>query len=210
MSSYKPFRRFLQESAADKRHCTFVFGRFNPPTIAHEALLDAATTIAKRSRKEYRDSALMILASNRQELDREVMPCKEKVKFLRLLFPKHRKEIVDSCRISSLLEAAVHVFDEGFTHATAVVGSNKVSSYNTLLQKFNGAGGKDHGYYDFSVIRAVSSGLRDPDVYDVSGISATAATDLVQEDDYENFAMIVPGTEKQKTALFQYLRNLMK
>ena len=64
----------------------FTFGRFNPPTIGHEKLIQA---VAKQAG---RDDYLIFTSHS---LDKKKNPLKSdvKVKYMKLMFPKHAKSI---------------------------------------------------------------------------------------------------------------------
>ena len=83
---------------------TFTFGRFNPPTIGHEKLMDAT----KKSGRNYR-----VFASQTQDSRRNPLDYNTKVKYMKRMFPKHSRNI-QSDNVRTAIDAAVKLHDEGF------------------------------------------------------------------------------------------------
>ena len=142
----------LVEARGDE--ITFTFGRFNPPTVGHEKLIDA-TKLA--SGKDYR-----VYASHSQDAKKNPLHYNNKVKWMKKIFPKHKSKIQEGGNYRTALDVAVKLYDEGFLNLTMVVGSDRVREFNTLLKKYNGVQSR-HGLYDFKTIKVKSAGERDPD-----------------------------------------------
>ena len=107
--SIKSFNDFLTESA---KEVTFVFGRFNPPTIGHEKLFD-------HLKKVSRGGAYRIYASKSVDSKKNPLLFKDKIKFLRKMFPKHARNIMSDKDVRTVLDIAVKLYDQGFTKANA-------------------------------------------------------------------------------------------
>ena len=73
-----------------------------------------------------------------------------------------------------------------------VVGSDRVTEFDTLLNKYNGVNGR-HGYYGFDNIEVVSAGERDPDAEGVTGMSASKMRAAAVDGDFDTFKMGVPS-----------------
>ena len=73
----------LVEARGDE--VTFTFGRFNPPTIGHEKLMDATKKIGRNYR---------VYASHTQDANKNPLDYKSKVSYMKRMFPKHKKNIV--------------------------------------------------------------------------------------------------------------------
>ena len=101
----KRFSDYLTEAT---KEVTFVFGRFNPPTIGHEKLFN---TLKKVSR----GGAYRIYASKSQDPKKNPLAFKDKVKFLRKMFPKHARNIMADPDVRTVLDIAVKLYDQGFT-----------------------------------------------------------------------------------------------
>ena len=179
----KRFSDYLTEAT---KEVTFVFGRFNPPTIGHEKLFN---TLKKVSR----GGAYRIYASKSQDPKKNPLAFKDKVKFLRKMFPKHARNIMADPDVRTVLDIAVKLYDQGFTKVTMVAGSDRIKEFDVLLNKYNGVDSR-HGFYQFEgSIRVVSAGDRDPDSEGVSGMSASKLRALAAAGDLQKFAQGVPG-----------------
>ena len=183
----KSFSDYIVEST---KEVTFVFGRFNPPTIGHEKLFD---TLKKLSR----GGAYRIYASKSQDPKKNPLTFKDKVKFMRKLFPKHGRAIMAYADVRTVLDIAVKLYDQGFTKVSMVAGSDRVKEFETLLNKYNGESSR-HGFYQFEgVIKVLSAGERDPDAEGVSGMSASKMRLAASQGDVNTFAKGIPSSNAQ-------------
>ena len=89
-----------------------------------------------------------------------------------------------------------------------VVGSDRVTEFDTILQKYNGVKGR-HGFYNFESINVISAGERDPDAEGVTGMSASKQRENARENDYSAFAQGVPSkmSDKDTRKLFNDVRK---
>ncbi len=158
----KTFSDYLSEAKGD---VYFVFGRFNPPTNGHEKLFDKLKSTAGSG--TYR-----IYASKSQDPKKNPLSFKDKIKFLRKMFPKHARSIMADADVRTALDIVVKLYDQGYTSATMIAGSDRVKEFETILKKYNGVSSR-HGMYDFDNIKVVSAGERDPDAEGASGMSAS-------------------------------------
>lgn len=197
----KKFSEFLSE-AANPKSIVFAFGRFNPPTNGHEKLMDKVASVAKGG--QYR-----IYPSQSSDPKKNPLKFDEKVKFMRKMFPKHARSIIADKSIKTAIEVATKLYDEGFTKVSMVVGSDRVSEFETLLNKYNGVKAR-HGYFNFkNGIQIVSAGERDPDSDDVSGMSASKLRAAATANDFEVFSKGMPSGYKDAQKLFNAIRTGM-
>ena len=184
--SIKSFSDYIVESS---KEVTFVFGRFNPPTEGHEKLFE---TLKKVSR----GGTYRIYASKSQDPKKNPLPFKQKIKFMRKMFPKHARNIMADPDVRTVLDIAVKLYDQGFTKVTMVAGSDRIKEFDILLNKYNGMKNR-HGFYQFEDrIRVISAGHRDPDAEGVTGMSASKLRAFVAAGDLQGFAdnsLEVPG-----------------
>ena len=155
------------------------FGRFNPPTIGHEKLLDA---VAKEGVDSYRIYPSRTVDPKKNPLEPEV-----KVQFMNEMYPSHSEAIVNDSGMSNIFNVMVALQDEGYTGVTLVVGSDRVSEFKSLLEKYNGQA------YEFEELNVVSAGDRDPDAEGVEGMSASKMRAFAASGDLESFTEGVPG-----------------
>tara|TARA_B100001094_G_scaffold160309_1_gene155030 strand:- start:931 stop:2229 length:1299 start_codon:yes stop_codon:yes gene_type:complete len=196
----KKFSDYIVESS---KEVTFVFGRFNPPTEGHEKLFE---TLKKVSR----GGTYRIYASKSQDSKKNPLPFKQKIKFMRKMFPRHARNIMADADVRTVLDIATKLYEQGFTKATMVAGSDRIKEFEILLNKYNGQKNR-HGFYQFEErIRVITAGTRDPDAEGVTGMSASKLRAFVAAGDLQGFAdnsLEVPGEGIQ--VLYYALRKGM-
>lgn len=196
---FKSFSDYLTEQ---KGEIVFVFGRFNPPTTGHAKLFDELKKVARGN--QYR-----VYASQSSDKKKNPLTFKEKIKFLRKMFPKHARNIMADQDVKNVIDIAVKLYEQGYTKITMVAGSDRVAEFEKLLNKYNGVTAR-HGYYEFKdSIKVVSAGDRDPDSDDVSGMSASKLRAAAAANDLETFSKGMPEGFKQITDLFNAVRTGM-
>ena len=178
---------------------TFTFGRFNPPTIGHEKLMDAT----KKLGRNYR-----VYASHTQDANKNPLDYRTKVNYMKRMFPKHSRSI-KSDNVRTAIDVAVKLHDEGFKNLTMVVGSDRVGEFKKLLKKYNGVQ-STHGLYNFKTIKVKSAGERDPDAEGVSGMSASKMRKAAQSNDYKSFAQGLPPGFRDGKKLFKDVQKNMR
>ena len=189
-SKKKSYEQFIKEARGST--AVFTFGRFNPPTIGHEKLLNVvASTASKAKGDQY------VFPSHSQDAKKNPLTNDQKVVFMKMMFPKHRNSIMKT-DVRTAFEAVSELHDmKKYSKIVMVVGSDRVKEFNTVLNKYNDVEGK-HGYYRFDDIDVISAGERDPDSDGVSGMSASKMRAAVAEGDYDSFKMGVPPTVSEK------------
>ncbi len=193
----KSFSTYLKE---EKGEITFAFGRFNPPTTGHEKLFDKL--------KEVSGGSYRIYGSKSQDPKKNPLNFKQKVKFLRKMFPKHARSIMADGNVRHVMDIAVKLYDQGYTSVTMVAGSDRVEEFKILLNKYNGVKGR-HGFYDFKDgVKVVSAGERDPDAEGVTGMSASKMRAAAADGSLQTFAKGVPSGYNPKD-LFNAVRKAM-
>ena len=126
---------------------TINWGRFNPPTIGHEKLLDVSHM---KGTGEHRIYATQTTDSNKNPLE-----WKTKIKYMRKVFPKHARMILMDKKVKTIFDALVIAHDDGFKNLELVAGSDRVKEFEKLVNKYNGKKGP-HGFYDFAEITVIS------------------------------------------------------
>ena len=165
---------------------TLVFGRFNPPTIGHQKLLDSAKSIA--------DGDLKIYPSRSFDPKKNPLDPNQKTSLMKKMFPDHAENIVNDEGVKSIFDALKLANDEGYSNVQIVVGSDRVSEFDSLAQKYNG------DLYEFDSIETVSAGERDAEGEGVEGMSASKMRKAASENDFETFRTGIPDTVDDKTA----------
>jgi nicotinic acid mononucleotide adenylyltransferase len=125
---FKSFSQYLSEA---KGEVYFVFGRFNPPTPGHDKLFDVLKKTAGSN--PYR-----VYASKSQDAKKNPLSFKDKIKFMRKMFPKHARSIMADADVRTALDICVKLYKQGFTSVTMVAGSDRLQEFQVLLNKYNG------------------------------------------------------------------------
>ena len=196
----KSYQTFLTEKKGDT--VIFTFGRFNPPTVGHEKLALAVVNVSKLKGGDF-----FIYPSHTQDSNKNPLNQKEKIKYMKLMFPKFRNNIIASTG-KTALEIASELYDKDYKNLVMVVGSDRVQEFQRILDKYNGED-KAHGFYDFDKIEVVSAGERDPDAEGVSGMSATKMREAAVEGDFQTFRKGIPDSlsDKDTMAMFNDIRK---
>lgn len=176
---------------------TLTFGRFNPPTIGHEKLIQQVANAAKGDFRIY--------PSRSQDPAKNPLDPNTKVEWMKKMFPDYADAIISDEKMRNIFDVLKNVAAEGYTEVNIVVGSDRVSEFQNLAQKYNGS------LYNFNNIQVISAGERDADAEDVSGMSASKMRKAAMDDQFEVFKKGVPNTLKdsQKEELFRTLQDAM-
>ena len=195
-------KKFSEIIEARGDTAVFTFGRFNPPTTGHEKLMEAVAKQAKKNSAPY-----YIFASHSENAKKDPLPYAKKLAYMKKMFPKHaRNLVVDKAR--NVFEIAVTLHNKGHKSIIMVVGSDRVTEFETLLNKYNGTEAR-HGYYGFDNIEVVSAGERDPDAEGVTGMSASKMRAAASANDFDSFKNGLPSNFKQGMSLFKDVRKYM-
>ena len=184
----------------------FTFGRFNPPTLGHEKLVTAVANVARREGGDY-----FVYPSRSQDSKKNPLDQITKIKYMKKMFSKHKKNIITSTG-NNALEIASELQSKGYTNLVMVVGSDRVKDFQSLLDRYNGDENKAHGFYDFNSIKVVSAGERDPDAEGVSGMSASKMRQSAVEGDFKTFRSGIPSSlnDKDTKKMFNDIRKGMR
>lgn len=168
-------RELLEDSV---KHVTFCFGRMNPPTIGHKQVFD---TMAKQG------GEMKIFVSQSQDAKKNPLDYSTKVKFIKAMFSEYASDMVEDSNLNTVVKVASYLYDQGYTAATFVAGSDRLEDMKKLLEAYNGVEGKSHGYYKFEVLDFKSSGDREDGAEGVAGVSASGARAAAANGDLEAF-----------------------
>ena len=187
------------EGQVDQGSISITFGRFNPPTIGHEALLSKVKAASKGG--EYR-----IYPSRSQDPQKNPLDPSTKIKFMKQAYPDHSNAIQSSEDMRTIFDVLTALDGEGYSSVNLVVGGDRVSEFNSLATKYNG------DLYNFDDIKVSSAGDRDPDGEGVEGMSASKLRKAAMDDDYDTFVSGMPEKlgRKGKQELYNTLRQAMQ
>lgn len=160
---------------------TLVFGRFNPPTIGHEKLLNGAQQVSG-------DGDLRIYPSRSVDPKKNPLDTNQKTELMKKMFPDHADNIINDESVKTIFDALKIANEDGYSNVKIVVGSDRVAEFDNLAQKYNG------DLYDFEEIDTISAGERDEDAEGVSGMSASKMRKAATENDFDTFRKGIPDT----------------
>jgi len=166
---------------------TVVFGRFNPPTIGHAKLLDAAKKAAGKG-------SLKIYPSRTQDKKKNPLDPDEKVDIMKQIMPDHADNIVNDPNSKTIFDVLKQGYDDGYSNVKIVVGADRVKEFAKLSGDYNGK------IYDYLGVEVVSAGDRDPDAEGVEGMSASKMRKAAADNDFKTYRTGVPDTIDDKTA----------
>ena len=177
---------------------TVGFGRFNPPTIGHEKLLNHIKKVADKG--EYR-----IYPSHSQDAKKNPLDSETKVGYMRKMYPDHSSSIVHDTGMKTIFDVLKGAHQQGYKSVNIVVGADRLQEFEKLANKYNG------NLYSFETINVVSAGERDPDSEGVEGMSASKLRKHAKDGDFETFSKGIPKAlgEKDAKKLYNTVRKNM-
>ena len=186
-------------SKEDLGPVTVAFGRFNPPTVGHEKLMNAAKSEAAGG--DYK-----IFPSRTQDDKKNPLNPDDKIAFMRQLYPKHGENIINDGDMKTIFDVLKKANEDGYSSINIMVGADRKSEFEKLANQYNGE------LYDFENINVVSAGDRDPDAEGVEGMSASKIRKAAAEDDFKTFLTGMPKAIDNKVAksLFDTLKRSIK
>ena len=189
----KSFTQFVSDLTP--KDVVFVFERFNPPTIAHEKLLEQVAETAS-------GSAYRIYSSHFEDAKKNPLKLEEKVKWMRKVFPKYARNVM-SDDVNTVFSICSKLYEQGFTRVTMMTESSRVLEFEALLNGHNGVQTND-GFYNFKegvkVIGCENSSLQ---------LSESAMHTAAKSNDLESFAKNLPSSFQDHEELFNAVRNGM-
>tara|TARA_Y100000114_G_scaffold154074_1_gene175328 strand:- start:424 stop:1596 length:1173 start_codon:yes stop_codon:yes gene_type:complete len=180
---------FLKED--DRSTAVFAFGRFNPPTIGHQKLLETVLATAKTA-----NGKAYLFLSHKQNNKTDPLTQKEKADYIKLFYPKLD---VGHPEVKTIIQALQKIQAEGRTKLVMVAGSDRVAEFSKLLNQYNGKPDKQgNELYKFDSINVVNAGQRDPDQEGATGASASKARELANKGQEHEFSKIIMGGNSGK------------
>jgi nicotinic acid mononucleotide adenylyltransferase len=167
----------------------FTFGRFNPPHVGHELLINKCIQEGQKQK-----ASVLIFVSHTEEKDKNPLSYDKKLSYLTRAFGS----IIRKTNSKTIIEILKELERNGYKEIFFIVGSDRVKEFSILLNKYN------HKEYTFDKIEVISAGSRDPDSNTISGISSTKMKEYVKENNLKAFTAGLP------TKLKPYAVNIFK
>jgi len=180
---------------------TVAFGRFNPPTIGHQQLMDVAAQAASQDK----DGEYLIFPSRSQDKKKNPLDPDTKIAYMQKFYPNHAGKIVNDANTKTIFDVLKMAHNNGYAGVRIVGGGDRVKEFEKLSNQYNGQ------LYNFDNIEVVSAGERDPDAKGVEGMSASRMRLAAAEGDFKTFRSGLPPEVKPAEAkeLFNMLRGAM-
>lgn len=178
MGTMKNYKQLVK--SLPNKTIVFAFGRFNPPTSGHELLVKAVKKLASMHNADH-----AIYASKTQNSKKDPLSLDKKIEYLNLLFP-NTNFIGASQNIPTFIHA-VKELNKKYKNLIMVAGSDRVSEYKSILDKYNGK------EFNYIYIQVISAGERDPDADNATGMSATKLRSIAAKGDLEQFKKGLPS-----------------
>jgi len=179
---------------------TIAFGRFNPPHIGHQQLMDTAKAAAEQDQGDY-----IIVPSRSNDPKKNPLDADTKVAFMRGMFPQHGGRIQNDVNTRTIFDVLKKAHNDGYTNIRIVGGADRVNEFNKLATDYNGT------LYQFDNVEVLSAGDRDPDAEGIEGLSASRLRLAAAENDYKTFRMAMPDNMRPREIkdLYNTLRMSM-
>ena len=107
------FKNYVSDQSAI---ACLVFEDFNPPSMDTKCLLDEAAALGH----DYKVFSTQVVESQNSPLEYN-----SKIKFMRKVFPRHARNIILDHSVRNFLEAATHMWDQGYKNLILFSNENK-------------------------------------------------------------------------------------
>jgi hypothetical protein len=179
--------RSFRDITEAKETAVFGFGRFNPSTIGHEAVIEKIASVAK-------GNPFFIYPSHTTG-PKDPLKHSLKIAWMRKMFPKYKKNIIVDNKAKTVIDIAEKLYKDGYKNLILVAGSDRVKEFDALLQRYNDAPDKKgNQLFKFDSVKVVSAGERDPDADGVAGMSASKLRKAASDGKFDDFKKGIPNT----------------
>ena len=178
---------------------TFTFGRFNPPTLGHVKLATKMKSVSG-------GDDIAIFTSHTTDRKKNPLTNAQIRKFMNPMLSKGIKVVTSKAR--TIFDVLVDLYDSGYRSIQMIVGSDRVMEFQNLLKKYNDVK-KNHGYYNFELIKVVSAGERDPDAEGIEGMSASKMRQFVHAGQEKEFIKALPKGYRLGKQLYKAVQKGM-
>ena len=182
---------FLKED--DRSTAVFAFGRFNPPTIGHQKLIQKVQSMARQV-----NGKGFIFLTHTQNNKKDPLSFQEKQAYITSQINDPNLQI-GSADVKTIIQALQKIQAQGRTRVIMIAGDDRVMEFQKFLNQYNGNPDKQGTVlYKFDDVQVVSAGQRDPDADDIAGVSASKARDWALKGQEHEFSKIVMGGDAGK------------
>jgi len=165
---------------ATKGTAVLAYGRFNPPTIGHQKLIDKVLSIPGDH---------YIIVSHSQDNKKNPLSAGEKITWLNKMYPGKRCFYAASAESPSIMTWASTLYQKGYKNLIVICGDDRVPAFTALLNQYNGGFNDEGQGYNFNSLEILSSGVRDPDADGAEGMSASKLRELAMAGNENEFKL---------------------
>ena len=196
------FKKYFTESVG--KRAVIAYGRYNPPTIGHEALVNKVREVSARE-----DADGFIIPTHSHDNKKNPLTFKEKASILNKMIEGNSNVVIleEGKTLISLLQ---HLQSRGYTHIIHIAGSDRIPEFEGLVGRYNNTPDtKGNIPFAFRDYQFESSGDRDPDSEGVEGMSASKLRQLAIDGNVEEFkqGMSDRVDDLQKEETFNIIRE---
>ena len=160
----------------------FAYGRFNPPTIGHQKLIEAVKDKAGQNN-------WLIFPSRSNDPKKNPLKFDVKVSFMKRIFSDYKEYIHAGDENRLLITALQYLQDKDYKQVILCCGSDRVAGYTSMFERTHG---KDFTFESWEVHNI---GERDPDGDEVSAMSASLMREAAKMQRTETFISGIPGDD---------------
>lgn len=173
----------------------FAFGRFNPPHIGHELVIQKVADTA-----ENHGGTGYIFTSHTHDDSKNPLTWDEKIFFLERMFDY--ANIIKEKHVRTLFDAIAFLGNSGYNNVILVAGGDRIGKFRSQIKDSQL---KEYGVDKFSV---VNSGYRDNSSIGVQSASSSKQREYALNGNYESFAKSIPELDTRlKKKMFNIVRK---
>ena len=186
-----------------KEHAVIVYGRFQPPTIAHHMVAQKAIEKANSVGGDH-----FIYGSHSEGSEDNPLSTETKLSHMQTVLGT--KNVIVDKNIKGIAHVLRDVHDKGYKKITLIAGADRIEGFNKFKEYFGKKTKSSSGdILDLSNIRSEdfnieSAGERDPDSdpdpTDMKSVSGTKMRRAADSGDYETFKSMLPSHVSDKQA----------
>lgn len=177
------------------RKIVLSFGRFNPPTIGHQKLIEACAAEAQKHKCDYK-----VYTSVKVDKEKNPLPADQKLWFMHQMFPTHADHIFADTEVWNPF-LLLSKYNKDYDDVIWVAGSDRVSNYESQFTKH--MNGNTATFFYLSLV-VQSSGERDADSEGATGMSASKMRAAAESMDLISFRKGIPKTLKRPEMMMLY------
>lgn len=178
-------KSIIREENDPDKPIVMTYGRMNPPTIGHMAVVKKVRDLAKKKHADHQ-----IILSHTQDSKKNPLAPHRKLQYARSLFGKGTNVELSTKDAPSIFHHATKMYEKGYNHLHVVVGADRVKEFKTNLDKYNGRFTPEGKGYKFRSITVHSAGSRTGK--GLAAISSTGQRAAAKADDYDTFKQGLP------------------